>query len=237
MIYTVRRRYLMNGEQLLQMRIFRHWEQRETAAKLSVSQPYLSLIEAGKRPLTEKLIRRAVRVFNLPPTALPIEYYPKIRQPKSENLLASQIAALGYPKFSHLKKTGKINPAAVLISALKENDLDSRVVESLPWLIFNFSEMDWRQVIREAKLDDAQNRLGFLLSLAYAAAEQNEDGNKKDLFKRLLSTLEKSLLVLDDSFRRESLTATEKAWLRKNRPKDARRWRVLSNLSAEHLIY
>ncbi len=97
--------------------------------------------------------------------------------------------------------------------------------------------MDWRQVIREAKLDDAQNRLGFLLSLAYAAAEQNEDGNKKDLFKRLLSTLEKSLLVLDDSFRRKSLTATEKAWLRKNRPKDARRWRVLSNLSAEHLIY
>src|SRR5215213_4577610 len=178
----------MNGEQLLKERLSRDWEQAETAARLKVSQPYLSLLEAGKRRVTEKLARRAVRVFNLPPTALPVDHtpQPKTSGTKTGNLLASQLAGLGYPKFSHLKKTGKVNPAAVLIFALRESDLESRIVEALPWLIFNFADMDWSQIINSAKLDDAQNRLGFLLSLAYSIAKQVKDENKKVLFKELL---------------------------------------------------
>ncbi len=230
----------MDGEQLLQMRISRSWEQRDAAARLKVSQPYLSLIEAGKRPVTEKLALRAVRIFNLPPTALPIKqikHSPKTNGAKPANLLAAQLAGLGYPKFSHLKKTRKVNPAVVLTTALKTSDLDSRIVEALPWLIFSFSEMDWSQVINTAKLNDAQNRLGFLLSLSYKLSVKIKDKDRNALFKQLLSTLEKSRLALNDSFRRESLNETEKAWLKKNRPKDARHWRVLSNLSDDHLIY
>ncbi len=201
------------------------------------AQPYLSLIEAGKRPVTPKLARRAIQIFKLPPTALPLESQSKYSQSKPEILLTAQIAGLGYPKFSHLKKTRKVNPASVLISALETSDLDSRTLEALPWLISNFSDMDWSQVIETAKLCDAQNRLGFLLSLAYKLSLKIKDKNKKDLFKQLLSTLEKSRLALNDSFRRESLSETEKAWLKKNRPKDARHWRILSNLSHDHLIY
>lgn len=227
----------MNGEQLLQERISRDWEQQDAAAKLNVSQPYLSLIEAGKRPVTPKLARRAIQIFKLPPTDLPLESQSKYSRTKPEILLTAQIAGLGYPKFSHLKKTRKVNPAGVLMTALKTSDLDSRSLEALPWLIFNFSDMDWSQVIETAKLCDAQNRLGFLLSLAYKLSVKIKDKNKKDLFKQLLSTLEKSRLARNDSFRRESLTETEKAWLKKNRPRDARHWRVLSNLSADHLIY
>lgn len=132
----------MNGERLLKERLSRDWEQQEAAAKLKVSQPYLSLIESGKRPVTEKLARRAVSVFKLPPTALPIRDDAENGASKSNDLLASQLAALGYPMFSHLKKSKKVNPAAVLIFALRENELDSRVVEALPWLIFNFSDLD-----------------------------------------------------------------------------------------------
>ena len=233
----------MNGEQLLKERLSRNWEQIETAARLKVSQPYLSLIEAGKRPVTEKLACRAVRVFNLSPTALPVKLPSPAppaasrSRPKNGEILASQLAALGYPKFSHLKKTRKINPAAILISALKEDDLDSRLVEALPWLIFNFSDIDWTQVVNSAKLDDAQNRLGFLLSLARAIAQRAQDENKTGLFRHLLSNLEKSRLLRDDSFQRNSMTESEKAWLRKNRPRRARDWRVLSNLSENHLIY
>lgn len=226
----------MNGEQLLQERISRDWEQQDAAAKLNVSQPYLSLIEAGKRPVTQKLARRAIQVFKLPPTALPLESQSKSFRAQPENLLAAQIAGLGYPKFSHLKKIRKVNPASVLISALQTSDLDSRTVEALPWLIFNFSEMDWSQVIETAKLCDAQNRLGFLLSLVYKLSVKTKDKNKKALFKELLLALEKSRLARNDSFRRESLTETEKAWLKKNRPRDACHWRVLSNLSHDHLI-
>ena len=64
---------MMNGQQLLNARLNRNWEQFEAAEKLKVSQPYLSLLEAGKRPITEHLARRAVQVFKLPPTVLPFD--------------------------------------------------------------------------------------------------------------------------------------------------------------------
>jgi len=227
----------MNGEQLLKERLSRNWEQQNAAIRLKVSQPYLSLIESGKRPVTEKLAKRAVKVFSLPPTALPVKETPELSRTKNENLLASQLAGLGYPEFSHLKKTRKVNPTIVLSTALEIDDLDSRVVEALPWLIFNFPEMDWLRVVDNAKLCDAQNRLGFLLSLALIAAKQTKDENKKDLFKDLLAGLEKSRLASGDSFRRKALTEAEKAWLKEKRSKDARHWRVLSNLSIEHLIF
>lgn len=227
----------MNGEQLLKARLSRNWEQIEAANKLKVSQPYLSLIETGKRPVTDTLARRAVRVFNLPPTALPVKDSPPKLRSIAQDSLASQLAALGYPKFSHLKKMRKVNPASVLISALLADDLDSRIVEALPWLILNFADLDWSQVIKAAKLGDAQNRLGFLVSLAYELAKKSEDQNKAASLRERLSSLEKFRLLQDDSFRRTSLTASERAWLKKNRPRTARRWRVLSNLTAEHLIY
>ena len=227
----------MNGEQLLKARLSRDWEQQEAAARLKVSQPYLSLIEAGKRPVTEQLALRAVRVFNLPPTALPVKHSPNASRSKIENLLASQLAGLGYPKFSHSKKTRKVNPAAVLMSALEKDALDSRTVEALPWLVFNISDMNWSQVVATAKLNDTQNRLGFLLSLAYTRIKQIGSESKKQSFKELLSILEKSRLIRDDSFWQQALTASEKAWLRKNRPRAARHWRVLSNLSADHLVF
>jgi transcriptional regulator with XRE-family HTH domain len=227
----------MNGERLLKERLSRNWEQQEAATKLKVSQPYLSLIEAGKRPVTEKLARRAVSVFKLPPTALPIRDDAKNGASKSKDLLASQLAALGYPMFSHLKKSKKVNPAAVLTFALRENELDSRVVEALPWLIFIFSDLDWARVIESAKLSNAQNRLGFLLSLALDLAKQKKDEEKSAVFKRVLSALDESRLVRNDSFNRKSLTGAETKWLIKNRPKRARYWRILSNLSARHLDY
>lgn len=73
----------MNGKQILKERISRNWEQRDATNKLKVSQPYLSLIEAGKRPVTEKLARRAVRVFNLPTTALPVKHRLKTSRSKT----------------------------------------------------------------------------------------------------------------------------------------------------------
>ena len=121
--------------------------------------------------------------------------------------------------------------------ALKKDDLESRVVEALPWLIYNFPDMDWSEIIKRAKLDDAQNRLGFLLNIAHSLAKRSGDKDKKDLFKRLLGVLKKSRLLSEDSFRRVSLTEAEKKWVKKNRPKEARHWRILTNLIAEHLIF
>ena len=232
----------MTGQQLLNARLNKNWEQIETAEKLKVSQPYLSLLEAGKRPVTDGLARRAVRVFNLPPTVLPFDTNQTLPKAKTNNnnILELQLAALGYPKFSHLKKNKKlkkVNPAVVLITALQKDDLDSRSLEALPWLIYNFAEMNWKEIVIEAKLSDAQNWLGFLISLAYEKAGQSNAENKKQIFKELLSGLEKSRLYKEDSFKRISLTNTEKKWLKKNRSKEARFWRVLTNLTIDDLTF
>lgn len=223
----------MTGSQLLEQRRLRKWEQTDAAAKLKISQPYLSLIEAGKRPVTKKLARRAVRVFNLPPTALPLEV--KSAAAKSADLFASQLAALGYPKFSHLEKTKPVNPAQLLMTALKTDDLESRLVEALPWLIGSFPELDWDLIIETAKLADAQNRLGFLVALAGEKAEKANEETKTETFKDILSKLERSRLYCEDSFRRKTLTRAEKEWLKENRPPPAKYWRVLSNLTAEYI--
>lgn len=228
----------MNGERLLQERTSRRWEQSKTATKLKVSQPYLSLLEAGKRPVTEKVARRAARVFNLSPAALPIKASFDLAGKKVGDWVASQTATLGYPKFSHLKKNGKINPAEVLTTALKISDLDSRTVEALPWLVYNFAErINWSKIFRAAKLSGAQNRLGFLLSLARRAAEKTGDAKKKEIFRELLAALEDARLLREDAFNRESLTAAEKVWLEKNRSDEARHWRVLSDLSVDRLDF
>lgn len=226
----------MNGKVLLNERLSRNWEQSEAAAKLKVSQPYLSLLETGKRPITKKIARRAVSVFKLPPSVLPFENAAEISQTKAnDNTLSSNIAALGYPKFSHLKKSVKVNPALILITTLKLDDLDSRIVEALPWLIHRFADMNWETIFLHAKMHDAQNRLGFLLSLAYHLTVNKGDTEKQKILKNLLSDLEKSRLVREDSFRRNNLTETEKNWLKSNRTKDARFWKVLSNMSVEYL--
>lgn len=232
----------MNGEQLLNARLGKKWEQLEAAEKLKVSQPYLSLLEAGKRPVTEKLARRAVRIFNLPPTVLPLDTSPNAAKTKIKNAdyLDLQLAALGYPKFSHLKKNKKLkktNPAAVLIAALQTDDLGSRTVEALPWLIFNFAEMNWEVIVKEAKLSDAQNKLGFLISLAHEKAVRSKSENQKQIFKELLLKLEKSKLYKEDSFKRNLITKTEHNWLKKNRSKHARVWRVLTDMTADNLTF
>jgi transcriptional regulator with XRE-family HTH domain len=225
----------MTGSQLLEQRRLRKWEQMETAAKLKVSQPYLSLIESGRRPVTKKLARRIVRVFDLPPTALPLDEKNAAAASKNTDLFASQLAALGYAKFSHLTKTKQVNPAQVLVTALKADELESRLVEALPWLILNFPDLDWELVIKTAKLADAQNRLGFLVAVAGEKAEEANEMAKAQIFKELLTKLEKSRLFREDSFRRKTLTQAESKWLQENRPALAKYWRVLSNLTAEHI--
>ena len=54
--------------QLRTARQSRGWTQARAAARLGVSQPYLAMLEAGQRPLTSAVARRAMRVYGLPPT-------------------------------------------------------------------------------------------------------------------------------------------------------------------------
>src|SRR5262249_39113839 len=136
----------------------------EAAGRLGISQPYLSQLEKGERPVTPDLARLAAAVYRLPATALPI---PETTAGETTNpdLLSRQLAGLGYPGFAHLRAR-KANPAAVILTALQQKDLETRLAEALPWVLLTYPDLDWSWLINQVKLGDAQNRLGFLVAVA-----------------------------------------------------------------------
>ena len=79
----------MTGKDLKLGREEKGWTQEQAAARLSVSQPYLSLMEKGARPVPDKLARKAATAFGLSATTLPVETSWETVQPKDANTLAS----------------------------------------------------------------------------------------------------------------------------------------------------
>ena len=88
----------MTGHQLAQYRKQNRRTQPQAARELGVSQTYLSLLENGKRPVTARLKKKAVRVFNLSPTELPAKFTLAELPDVSDDQLASELARLGYKR-------------------------------------------------------------------------------------------------------------------------------------------
>src|SRR5262249_15913296 len=139
------------------------WTQGQAAAKVGVSQTYLSLLENGRRPVSQRLAKRLERKFAVPPTVLPVVMKSGLNNAQS---LAEGLAALGYPGFAHFNPGRRVNPAQLLFDALRMRDLEPRLAEALPWVAWRYADLDWDWLVREAKLHDLQNRLGFVVGLA-----------------------------------------------------------------------
>lgn len=228
----------MTGEQLKSGRQQKGWNQGQAALRLGVSQPYLSLLERGGRRVPEKLARKAAGVYGLSAATLPLEVAPEDLGPVGQDDLAADLAALGYPGLSYLgARRRKKNPAAVLLSALNTSDLESRLVEALPWVVWNFPELDWGWLVSAAKQHDLQNRLGFVTSVARGVAESRGEGEKAELLGRRVQELERSRLAREDTLCHDSLTEAERRWLREHRTKEAEHWNLLTDLAPEHLSY
>lgn len=226
----------MTGQQLREARKQKGWNQQQAARRLGVSQTYLSLLEKGQRRMPEKLAIKAVRVYELSEAQLPVTSALDQASAADEGKLASELAALGYPGLSHLKSRGrKKNPAELLLSALSKDNLDSRLVEALPWVVLKFPDMNWRWLANAAKAGDLQNRLGYVTSVARRLAELRGERERAALLASEESALERSRLVREDTLCHNSLTEAEKKWLRKNRPPEARHWRLLTDLRPEQL--
>jgi transcriptional regulator with XRE-family HTH domain len=224
----------MTGEDLRKARQQKGWTQEQAARRLGMTQAYLSMLENGRRGFSDSVLRRALQKLEVAPTALPLPVDPPVLRSPSD-ALRKELGALGYPGFSYLHGKPHRNPAEVLFSALNESDLDMRVVEGLPWLAFAYVDMDWEWLVRNTKLHDRQNRLGFAVTLAQELARRTEDGNRASKLHERLPLLERSLLAREDTFCHESLTETERKWLRQNRPPTAQRWNLLTDLTVEHL--
>lgn len=227
----------MTGHDLKLGRKQKGWTQEEAASRLEVSQPYLSLLEKGVRRVPKSLARKATTAFGLSAASLPVETNWESVQPKDSNTLAMELAALGYPGFAYLKSRRKKNPGEVLLSALSARCLESRVAEALPWLLLQYPDLDWESLVSAAKIKDLQNRLGLVTCVARKVADKRGEQNKAELLRKQERVLEPSRLFLEDTLCNDSLTNAERRWLETNRPDEAKHWRVLTDLSPDHLSY
>lgn len=227
----------MTGADLQKGRERKGWTQEQSALKLGLSQPYISLLEKGTRRVPEKLARKAATLFGLSPVKLPIETVGHRVQARNDDALSSDLAALGYPGLSYLKSRRKRNPAEVVLSALMNENLDARLAEALPWVLEKHSDLDWEWLVRAAKVNDLQNKLGFVTNVARRLAEKLDKPETVSLLREKESVLEKSRLAREDTLCHDSLTQSERRWLQSNRSDEAKHWNLLTDLSPEHLSH
>jgi transcriptional regulator with XRE-family HTH domain len=210
--------------------------QAQAAARLGVSQGYVSLLENGERRVTSRLAAVAARIYSLPPTALPLPETPG-PEPVDPDRFARQLSALGYPGYRHLRPGRASNPAQLVLDAISVDDVDVRLTTALPWVLTRYSNLDWGWLMAQAKLRNLQNRLGFLVTLARKVAERERDPSRVRVLTETERALFPARLVAETTLSRERMPEAEKEWLRTNRPDDAARWNVLSSMTVDQLSY
>lgn len=218
----------------------RGWSQEEAARRLGLSQPYLSMLERGKRSLTRPMARKMVRTYRLPPTVLfPGEVSGRPNTPDNQ-ALAEELAKLGYPGFAYLQTRRRTkNPAEVLLAALSKDDLEARVSEALPWLLLRYGDgWDTSWLLEQARVHNLQNRLGFLANLARRVAEDSPlHRHRVSALRQLEEDLDRSRLAREDTLCQGFLPETKRRWLRGNRSAEAAYWNLLTDWRPEMLRY
>jgi hypothetical protein len=148
---------------------------------------------------------------------------------------AAELGALGYPKFSYLKGKTIPDPAKLLLRALNEPNLDSRIAEGLPWLVWSYADMDWVWLVESVRGNRRQNRLGFIVSLATELARRRNNRERASHLQHQLEILDMSRLPEEDTFCHDSMTEAERVWAREHRSPVAAHWNLLTDMRVEHL--
>jgi len=231
--------WIVNGGSLREGRRRAGWTQGRLAARLGVTQAYLSLMECGRRRVPERVARAAARLLGLPATAVPMSDAADVRARVTDRWVAQALARLGYPGLAYLGKSGaKKHPAELLLRALALDELEPRLVEALPWVLLRFDGFDTEAMTVWAKTWDLQNRLGFTVSLARQVAEHSPSyRGRLDKLRRFEEQLERSRLAREDTYGRREPSERMRDWLRANRTREARHWKLLTDLKLEHLPY
>lgn len=227
----------MNAEQWRAGRHATGLTQIEAAAALGISQPYLSQLEKGLREPSLVLVRKAIRLYRLSPAALPVRDSLQLKSGRADEL-QRELASLGYPAFEHIRAKPLSNPAEIVFRVVTEPDLDTRLVEAVPWVLSTYTDLDWNWLRDQVKLRNAQNRLGYLIHLAAAvAAARPGSADTVRILNQWKRDLDDARLVREGTLCRESMPAAERAWVKSNRPPAAAHWHLMTTLTAEQLPY
>jgi transcriptional regulator with XRE-family HTH domain len=211
--------------------------QASAADSLGVSQPYLSQLETGLRVASVELAQKAAKLYELPPTTLPLPNKLVVEKATSSDLEA-KLASLRYPGFEHVRSETESNPAEVVLDAVTQKDLDVRLVEALPWVLSTYTDLPWEWLRDRAKLSNAQNRLGYLVHLAEKVATTvTYPSETVSVLSKWEAELEEARLAHEGTLCRDSMPERERTWLRANRPEAAAHWNLLTGLRADQLPY
>lgn len=226
----------MTGVQWKRARQAASLTQAVAARSLGVSQPYLSQLESASRQASPELAQKAAVLYGVP-TVVPV---PRSRQ--SQDLgpddLQRELAELGYPGFAHIALGPPENPARVVLSAIVQKDLDTRLVEALPWVMSKYTDLDWGYLRDQAKLRNAQNRLGYVVHLAKCVvASRPFDASAAQTLDGWETELEEARLAKEDTLCRESMPQRERRWIKEHRSPAAAHWNLLTSLTPEQLSY
>jgi transcriptional regulator with XRE-family HTH domain len=221
----------MTGADLRDARREREWTQAELADRLAVTQAYVCLLERNRRVVPWRLAQKLASVLKLSPNTLPVSAN---RASLRAEEAAAALGAVGYPGFAHLRNPPPLNPADLVLRVLRAGCVEARVVEALPWVLLRYVDLDWAWLVREAKVDDLQNRLGFLVSVARQLAELRGETGAAEKLAEQEQSLEGSRLQREGAFR-ELLTDAERRWLREHRPPHATHWNMLSTVNGSEL--
>lgn len=225
---------MRKGQELRAARLKGRLTQAVAANRLGVSQPYLSFLENGQRAVTPRVATAAARVYALPPTSLPVPAEAGLARIGS-GALVRQLAGLGYPGYAHVRSRARANPASVVLLAVSQDEVDARVTQALPWVLARYPQVPWDWLIRQAKVRNAQNTLGFVVSLARELAESRRDEEAVDRLAAAERELEDARLLAEKTLGHESMPQSERTWLRENRSALARHWNVLSTLTLDQV--
>lgn len=207
------------------------------AKALGVTQAYVSQLEAGLRPVTRQLAARLAALpetQKLSPTVFPVDGG---ALDAVDADLAADLAALGYPGFETRARHAPRNPAAVILSIIRRRHVAPAVMAAVPWVLLRFGDLDTAWLVAQARLNNLQNRLGFLTDLALAIARPRvasgrfEESHLERL-ESLRADLEDSRLVKEDTLARD-LSPSERQFFADNRSDLARHWNLLTGLSKE----
>jgi transcriptional regulator with XRE-family HTH domain len=227
----------MTNQQFKAGRVQARLTQIQAAQRLRLSQPYLSQLERGERPITPGLARLATKVYGLPPTLLPVSETSAFGEMSGASRLARQLSGLGYPGFTHLRAE-RTNPAALVLQSLVQRDLEVRLTEALPWVLGAYPDLSWPWLMDQIKLNDVQNRLGFIVGMTKElAASRGKIRSVVEPLSAVEAKLEHSRLVREDTLCRESMPPAERRWLASNRSPLARHWNLLTGLTVDQLPY
>src|ERR1044072_7219631 len=110
----------MTCQELRDARKERGWTQAALAGRRGASQGYVSLLERNQRHVPARLAQQLASLLNLSPMRRPLSV---TKAPLKVDAATRALSTLGYPGFAHYRQRLTLNPAELLLRALRTPEL------------------------------------------------------------------------------------------------------------------